>query len=286
MAVYGPVRHQKNIIWIEASEVHIIFVIFTLSIILSVLMTVDYHFGIFELFRHQTNIIWTSEASIHIIFFWWRTGPYTAIWPSVSWTICSVPQEGYSGNVSCALNLIFTLLFLSSTELKLSRCMQKTKVKMDIITMWKSGYKTTRHTTKITNNFKCLREIKPKGLKEANRNRLGSPSILNSYLHTICSVWYFDGPRILLFSFFFVYMSVHKYINLQFRTMVACRYYNNKNRTPMNYKTNNSCELQINQNVTLIKQHKASINILVIVHFPLLKYRCFFLDIFLAIIYL
>ena len=44
--------------------------------------------------------------------------------------------------------------------------------------------------------------------------------------------------------------------------MVACRYYNNKNRTPMNYKTNNSCELQINQNVTLIKQHKASINIL------------------------
>jgi hypothetical protein len=26
MAVYGPVRHQKNIIWTEASEVHIIFV--------------------------------------------------------------------------------------------------------------------------------------------------------------------------------------------------------------------------------------------------------------------
>jgi hypothetical protein len=25
MAVYGPVRHQKNIIWTEASEVHIIF---------------------------------------------------------------------------------------------------------------------------------------------------------------------------------------------------------------------------------------------------------------------
>ena len=24
--VYGPVRHQKNIIWTEASEVHIIFV--------------------------------------------------------------------------------------------------------------------------------------------------------------------------------------------------------------------------------------------------------------------
>jgi hypothetical protein len=34
------------------------------------------------------NIIWTSEASVNIIFFWWRTGPYTAIWPSVPWTIC------------------------------------------------------------------------------------------------------------------------------------------------------------------------------------------------------
>jgi hypothetical protein len=32
--------------------------------------------------------IWTSEASVHIIFFCWRTGPYTAIWPSVPWTIC------------------------------------------------------------------------------------------------------------------------------------------------------------------------------------------------------
>jgi hypothetical protein len=32
--------------------------------------------------------IWASEASVHIIFFWWRTGPYTAIWPSVPWTIC------------------------------------------------------------------------------------------------------------------------------------------------------------------------------------------------------
>jgi hypothetical protein len=33
------------------------------------------------------NIIRTSEASAQIIFFWWRTGPYTAIWPSVPWTI-------------------------------------------------------------------------------------------------------------------------------------------------------------------------------------------------------
>ena len=54
MAVYGPVRHQKNIIWTSK------------------------------------NIIWTSEASVHIIFICWRTGPYTAIWPSVPWTICYI----------------------------------------------------------------------------------------------------------------------------------------------------------------------------------------------------
>jgi hypothetical protein len=29
-----------------------------------------------------------DQASVHIIFFWWRTGPYTPIWPSVPWTIC------------------------------------------------------------------------------------------------------------------------------------------------------------------------------------------------------
>jgi hypothetical protein len=34
--------------------------------------------------------IWTSEASVHIIYFWRRTGPYTAIWPSVPWTICYI----------------------------------------------------------------------------------------------------------------------------------------------------------------------------------------------------
>jgi post-segregation antitoxin (ccd killing protein) len=30
------------------------------------------------------------SASVHIIFVWWRTGPYTAIWPSVPWTICYI----------------------------------------------------------------------------------------------------------------------------------------------------------------------------------------------------
>ena len=39
---------------------------------------------------HQKNIILTSEASVHILFFWWLTGPYTAIWPSVPWTICYI----------------------------------------------------------------------------------------------------------------------------------------------------------------------------------------------------
>ena len=47
--------------------------------------------------RHPKNIVWTSEASVasevHIIFFWWRTGPYTAIWPSVPWTICYIRQD-------------------------------------------------------------------------------------------------------------------------------------------------------------------------------------------------
>ena len=47
------------------------------------------HFGSYEPVRHPKNIIWTSEASVHIIFFGWRTCPYTAIWPSVPWTICS-----------------------------------------------------------------------------------------------------------------------------------------------------------------------------------------------------
>jgi hypothetical protein len=36
----------------------------------------------------QPRIVY--EASVHIILFWWRTGPYTAIWPSVPWTICYI----------------------------------------------------------------------------------------------------------------------------------------------------------------------------------------------------
>jgi hypothetical protein len=40
--------------------------------------------------HHQ---IWTSEASVHIIFCWWRTGPYTAIWPSAPWTICYITYK-------------------------------------------------------------------------------------------------------------------------------------------------------------------------------------------------
>jgi hypothetical protein len=40
--------------------------------------------------RHPKNIIWTEASEVHIIFFWWRTGPYTAIWPEVTWTICYI----------------------------------------------------------------------------------------------------------------------------------------------------------------------------------------------------
>ena len=65
MAVYGPVRHQKNIIWTSEASVYIIF------------------------FWWWTGP-YTAIASVHIIFFWWRTGPYTAIWPSVPWTICYI----------------------------------------------------------------------------------------------------------------------------------------------------------------------------------------------------
>jgi hypothetical protein len=64
MAVYGPVRHQTNIIWTSEASVHIFF-------------------------WWRTGP-YTAIASVHIIFFWWRTGPYTAIWPSVPWTICYI----------------------------------------------------------------------------------------------------------------------------------------------------------------------------------------------------
>ena len=37
---------------------------------------------------YMDRSFWASE--VHIIFFWWRTGPYTAIWPEVTWTICYI----------------------------------------------------------------------------------------------------------------------------------------------------------------------------------------------------
>ena len=46
MAVYGPVRHQKNIIWTEAG-----------------------HMAVYEPVRHQKNIIWTEASEVHILFF-------------------------------------------------------------------------------------------------------------------------------------------------------------------------------------------------------------------------
>jgi hypothetical protein len=73
------VRHQKNIIWTEASEVHIIFFWWRTG-----------HMAVYGPVRHPNNIIWTEASEVHIIFFWWRTGSYTAIWPSVPWTICYI----------------------------------------------------------------------------------------------------------------------------------------------------------------------------------------------------
>jgi hypothetical protein len=69
--------------------------------------------------RHQKNITWTSEASVHIIFFGWRTGPYTAIWPSVPWTICYILHFTFLFSLFVFVNaaghyfviLYFTFLF-------------------------------------------------------------------------------------------------------------------------------------------------------------------------------
>ena len=43
--------------------------------------------------------LFASEASAHVILFWWRTGPYTAIWPSVPWTICYIYMSDYKNSV-------------------------------------------------------------------------------------------------------------------------------------------------------------------------------------------
>jgi hypothetical protein len=47
MAVYGPVRHQKNIIWPEAG-----------------------HMAVYGPVRHQKNIISPEASEVHIIYFW------------------------------------------------------------------------------------------------------------------------------------------------------------------------------------------------------------------------
>jgi hypothetical protein len=63
MAVYGPVRHQKNIMWTEASEVHILFFGCHLFIL---------HFTfLFSLF------VFVSAAG-HYFRIW--TGHYFSIW--------------------------------------------------------------------------------------------------------------------------------------------------------------------------------------------------------------
>ena len=64
--------------------------------------------------RHQTNIIWTSEASVLIILFWWPTGPYTAIWPSVPWTISYIYSilsnyHNYQGNMVYGVSVMVSI---------------------------------------------------------------------------------------------------------------------------------------------------------------------------------
>jgi hypothetical protein len=61
MAVYGPVRHQKNIIWTEAG-----------SIWTSPSPKILYgpKLAVYGPVRHQKNIIWTEASEVHILFFW------------------------------------------------------------------------------------------------------------------------------------------------------------------------------------------------------------------------
>jgi hypothetical protein len=48
------------------------------------------HMTVYVPVRQQLNIIWTEASEVHLIIFWWWTGPYTAIWPEVTWTICYI----------------------------------------------------------------------------------------------------------------------------------------------------------------------------------------------------
>ena len=56
-----------------------------------------------------------SEASVHIIFFWWQTGPYTAIWPSVPWPICYIMKFYFSGYIK--LNSYLNKIGFNSSNL-------------------------------------------------------------------------------------------------------------------------------------------------------------------------
>jgi hypothetical protein len=85
--------------------------------------------------RRQKNIIWTSEASVQIIFCWWRTGQYTAKWPSVPWTICYIYACRHIAIISneieikkkwylftCLFVCLFKHYFLTNRERNISGC--------------------------------------------------------------------------------------------------------------------------------------------------------------------
>jgi hypothetical protein len=120
--------------------------------------------------HHQKNIIWTSEASVHIIFFWWRTDPYTAIWPSVPCTICYlllwlhrlclICRFLYTYNVSVPSNvnvrlnkitsgIIFVLLCLESVNTEIPEEIVKLNIIVIIWGVISKRIKISPHTREI-----------------------------------------------------------------------------------------------------------------------------------------
>ena len=82
-----------------------------------------------------------SEASVHIIFFWWQTGPYTAIWPSVPWPICYIMKFYFSGYIK--LNSYLNKIGFNSSNL-CDTCQQEETVEHFLLQC--KQYNTYRQT--------------------------------------------------------------------------------------------------------------------------------------------
>jgi hypothetical protein len=65
MAVYGPVRHQRNIIWTEAS---VIWQYMDRSVTKKILYGPQLYGSIWT--QKILHCIWTEASEVHIIFFW------------------------------------------------------------------------------------------------------------------------------------------------------------------------------------------------------------------------